>query len=40
MQPALLRARKGLENELAKVTIADIAADVARLGKFTMPLVW
>jgi len=33
MQPTLTRARKGLENELAKVTIAEIAAEVARLGK-------
>ncbi|MDN7177200.1 Rrf2 family transcriptional regulator [Caballeronia sp. SEWSISQ10-4 2] len=40
MGPALNRARTALENELAGVTIADIAAEVARLGKFTMPLVW
>ena len=40
MQPTLMRARKGLETELARVTIADIATEVARLGKFTAPLVW
>jgi Rrf2 family protein len=40
IEPALTRARKGLESELAKVTIADIAAEVARLGKFTLPLAW
>lgn len=40
MNPTLMLARKSLENELAKVTIADIASEVARLGKFTMPLVW
>ncbi len=37
MRPALERARKALEAELAKVTIADIAAEVARLGKFALP---
>jgi hypothetical protein len=40
MQPTLMRARKALENELAKVTIAAIADEVARLGKFSIPLVW
>ena len=40
MHPTFSRARKALEDELAKVTIADIAAEVARLGKFSMPLVW
>lgn len=40
MQPTLTRAREALEQELAKVTIADIAAEVARLGKFSIPLVW
>jgi Rrf2 family protein len=40
MQPTLTRARKGLENELVKVTIADIASEVARLGKFSIPLAW
>ncbi len=37
MRPALERARKALEAELAKVTIADIAVEVARLGKFALP---
>lgn len=37
MRPALDKARKALEAELAKVTIADIAAEVARLGKFALP---
>ena len=40
MRPTLDRARKALEQELSKVTIADIADEVARLGKFTIPLVW
>lgn len=40
MRPAMLRARMALEDELAKNTIADIAAEVARLGKFSIPLVW
>ena len=40
MQPTLARARKALEDELAKVTIADVAAEVARLGKFSIPLAW
>lgn len=37
MRPALERARKALEAELSKVTLADIAAEVARLGKFAVP---
>jgi Rrf2 family protein len=40
MHPTLMRARKALEDELAKVTIADIAAEVARIGKFSLPLAW
>ncbi|QOT81944.1 Rrf2 family transcriptional regulator [Cupriavidus basilensis] len=40
MQPALALARKALEEELAKVTIADIAEEVARLGKFSLPSAW
>jgi Rrf2 family protein len=40
MQPALDRARQALEMELAKVSVADIAEEVARLGKFTIPLQW
>ena len=38
--PALSRARKALEDELSKTTIADIAAEVARLGKFSVPFEW
>ena len=40
IEPTLARARKALEDELAKVTVADIASDVARLGKFSIPLAW
>ena len=40
LQPVLDRARSALEDELAKTTVADIAADVARLGKFSIPLTW
>lgn len=40
LQPSLARAREALENELARVTIAEIAADVARRGNFTAPLEW
>jgi Rrf2 family protein len=40
IQPTLARARGALEDELAKTTIADIAAKVAQLGKFSIPLVW
>lgn len=40
LQPTLTRARSALEKELAEVSIADIAQDVARLGKFSLPLVW
>jgi Rrf2 family protein len=40
MQPTLILARRALEDELAKASIADIAAKVARLGKFSIPLVW
>ena len=40
IQPTLVRARKALEDELAKVTIADIAAEVGRIGKFAIPLKW
>jgi len=37
MRPVLERARSALEAELSKSTIADIAAEVARLGKFALP---
>ena len=40
MRPALTRARKALESELSKSTIADVAAEVARLGNFSVPLEW
>ena len=40
IRPTLDKAQSALENELSKVTIADIAAETARLGKFTIPLVW
>ncbi len=40
IEPTLSRARKALERELSKVTVADIAAEVARLGKFSVPLEW
>lgn len=38
--PTLSRARAALEEELAKITIADMGAEVARLGKFRIPLAW
>ena len=37
MHPALERARKALEAELSKYTIADIVAEVVRLGKIELP---
>lgn len=37
MRPALERAREALEAELAATTVADIAADIARRGEFTIP---
>jgi Rrf2 family protein len=40
MQPTLARARRALEDELEKVSIEDVASDVARIGKFTIPLSW
>lgn len=40
MRPALSKARKALEDELSKTSIADIAAEVARRGKFSIPLQW
>lgn len=40
LQPTLGRARKALEGELANVSIGDVAADVARLGRFSIPLSW
>ena len=38
LQPALNRARTALEDELARSTIAQTATEVARLGKFSIPL--
>jgi Rrf2 family protein len=40
MQPALDRARAAFENELARVTVAQIAAEVVRIGHITLPLTW
>ena len=40
LRPTLDKARNAMEAELADVTIAQVAADVARLGKFTIPLQW
>lgn len=40
IQPAFAQAQQALEAELARSTIADIAAEVARLGRFTIPLAW
>lgn len=40
IQPILTRARQALEQELAKTTIADVGAELARLGKFSIPLIW
>jgi Rrf2 family protein len=40
MQPVLERAKLALEDELSKVTIAEIASEVARLGKFKIPITW
>lgn len=40
IQPILTRAREALEKELARTTIAEIADEVARRGKFSIPLTW
>lgn len=40
LQPTLSRAQEALESELGRVTIADVAEEVARRGKFTIPLLW
>lgn len=40
IRPALDSAQLAMEAQLAAVTIADIAAEVARLGKFDLPLQW
>lgn len=38
LRPHLERARQALEQELAQITIADVARDVAALGGFNIPL--
>lgn len=38
LRPTLDRARTALEDELARVSIADVGKEVARLGRFTIPL--
>lgn len=40
MQPVLAQAQTALEDSLAATSIADMAAKVARLGKFSIPLAW
>lgn len=40
LRPVLSRARLALESELAHVSVADVANEVARLGRFTIPLAW
>jgi len=40
IRPTLAKAQGAFENELSLVTIADIAAQVAALGNFKIPLVW
>ena len=40
LSPILDKARRAMEAELANVTIEQVAAEVARLGKFTIPLQW
>lgn len=37
MRPSLDRATTALEQQLSSVTIADIAEEVARLGRFNIP---
>lgn len=39
MRPMLEQARKALEDELSRSTVADMAAEVARLGKFALPSI-
>ncbi|KQM96555.1 MULTISPECIES: Rrf2 family transcriptional regulator [unclassified Sphingomonas] len=40
LRPTLDKARQAMEDVLAEVTIEQVAAEVARLGKFTIPLRW
>jgi DNA-binding IscR family transcriptional regulator len=37
IRPSLVNATQALDHKLGGVTIADIAQEVARLGKFTIP---
>lgn len=37
IRPSLDQATEALERQLASVTIAHVAKEVARLGKFTIP---
>ncbi len=39
IQPVLEKARRAMEDTLGQATIARLAADVARLGRFSIPLV-
>ena len=39
IQPTLEKARHAMEQEIGKATIAQLAADVGRLGHFSLPLV-
>ncbi len=39
LKPILDRAREAMERELALVTLDQVAAEVARVGKFSIPLV-
>lgn len=38
IHPVLEKARHAMEQELGTATIAQLAADVARLGRFSLPL--
>ena len=40
IQPILEKARQAMEQELGNATIAQLAADVARLGHFALPLIF
>ena len=40
LHPALAAAREAFEAELARVTIADVAADVTLLGQISIPHDW
>ena len=39
IQPILEKARRAMEQEIGNATIAQLAAEVARLGHFSLPLV-